>query len=70
MERMELLAKLQDALSLGDSPVKGPFGTYIRKEYLAAAIEEIEKCEELSKAKSDGRLVEWESKSNGDENDG
>jgi len=43
IDRDEMMDKLREALHLGDSPVKGPFGTHIRKEYLGAAIEEIER---------------------------
>lgn len=35
----EIIEKLQEAVDLGDSPHRGPFGTFIRKEYLVEAIE-------------------------------
>ena len=34
----EIIEKLQEAVDLGDSPHRGPFGTFIRKEYLGEAI--------------------------------
>lgn len=35
----EVIQKLQEAVNLGDSPNRGPFGTHIRKEYLVEAID-------------------------------
>ena len=37
----EIIEKLQEAVDLGDSPHRGPFGTHIRKEYLVEAIERL-----------------------------
>lgn len=34
----EIIKKLEEAVNLGDSPKRGPFGTHIRKEYLVEAI--------------------------------
>lgn len=34
----EIIQKFQEAVDLGDSPKRGPFGTFIRKEYLMKAI--------------------------------
>lgn len=35
----EIIEKLQEAVDLGDSPHRGPFGTFVRKEYLVEAID-------------------------------
>lgn len=37
----EIIEKLEEAVNLGDSPHRGPFGTHIRKEYLVEAIEKL-----------------------------
>mgnify|MGYP001077969569 CR=1 FL=1 len=38
MSTEEIIEKLEEAVNLGDSPHRGPFGTHIRKEYLVEAI--------------------------------
>ena len=35
----EIIEKLQEAVDLGDSPHRGPFCTFVRKEYLVEAID-------------------------------
>lgn len=35
----EIIEKLQEAVDFGDSPHRGPFGTFVRKEYLVEAID-------------------------------
>lgn len=37
----EIIEKLEEAVNLGDSPHRGPFGTHIRKEYLVEAIDKL-----------------------------
>ncbi len=37
----EIIEKLQEAVDLGDSPHRGPFGTHVRKEYLVEAIDKL-----------------------------
>lgn len=37
----EIIQRLQEAVDLGDSPHRGPFGTHIRKEYLVEAIDKL-----------------------------
>lgn len=34
----EIIQKLQEAVDLGDAPKRGPFGVFVRKEYLVEAI--------------------------------
>ena len=35
----EVIEKIEEAVNLGDSPHRGPFGTFVRKEYLVEAID-------------------------------
>ncbi len=41
MSTEEIIEKLQEAVNLGDSPHRGPFGTHVRKEYLVEAIDKL-----------------------------